>query len=140
MRRRADIQVYGDEALLTKYGLKVGVDDAILAGPEHEPLYKELLSDYKYNVSPGGAAQNTARGAQYMLSPDSVVFVGCVGDDEYAATLRDIHRKAGLRTEYRLDPEQLTGRCAVIITSKHNEIRTMVTELGAIQGRNSCSS
>jgi len=80
---------------------------------------------------PGGAAQNTARGAQYMLPPNSVVFLGCVGDDKYAATLRDGNDKVGLRVEYRIDPEAPTGRCAVLITGAHNENRSMVTDLGA---------
>ncbi len=122
-----DIQVYGDDALLGKYGLKVGVNDSILAGPEHDGLFQELVSAYKYNMVPGGAAQNTARGAQYMLAPGSVAFIGCVGDDGDAASLRDINTKAGLRSEYRVDPDLPTGRCAVVITGKHNEVRTMVT-------------
>ncbi len=129
--RGQDIQVYGDEALLRKYGLKVGTNDAILAEPQHEPLYKDLLDNFKCTVVPGGAAQNTARGAQYMLAPDSVVFVGCVGDDDYAATLQKCNKAAGLRAEYRVDKDHPTGRCAVISTGQHNEFRTMVTELGA---------
>ena len=50
-----------DEKLLEKYGLKA--NDAILAEQKHMGLYEELINrDAK--LIPGGAAQNTARGAQ----------------------------------------------------------------------------
>jgi adenosine kinase len=63
-----------------------------------------------------------------MLPPNSVVFLGGVGDDKYAATLRDAVKAAGLRVEYRVDPKEPTGRCGVVITG-HN--RSMCTDLGA---------
>jgi adenosine kinase len=50
-----------DEALLQKYGLKA--NDAILAEEKHMGLYDELFAkDAK--LLAGGAAQNSARGAQ----------------------------------------------------------------------------
>lgn len=53
--------VFSDAALLEKYGLKE--NDAILAEDKHMGIYEDLLSrDAK--LIPGGAAQNTARGAQ----------------------------------------------------------------------------
>ncbi|KAB5570538.1 Ribokinase-like protein [Coniochaeta sp. 2T2.1] len=121
-----DIQAFGDEALLNKYGLKA--NDAILAEEKHQGIYEDLLNNYDAKLIAGGAAQNTARGAQYMLPPNSVVYLGGVGDDKYAAILQDAVKKAGLRVEYRVDPKEATGRCAVVITG-HN--RSMVTELGA---------
>lgn len=63
-----------------------------------------------------------------MLPPNSVAYVGGVGDDKYAAILRDAVRQAGLRVEYRVDPKVSTGRCGVVITG-HN--RSMCTDLGA---------
>ena len=63
-----------------------------------------------------------------MLPPNSVVYLGGVGDDKYAAILHDAVKTAGLRVEYRVDPKQPTGRCGVIITG-HD--RSMVTDLGA---------
>lgn len=121
-----DIQGFGNEALLQKYGLKA--NDAILAEPKHLDIYEDLLNNYDAKLIAGGAAQNTARGAQYMLSPNSVVYLGGAGDDKYAAILRDACKQAGLRVEYRVDPKIPTGRCGVVITG-HN--RSMVTELGA---------
>jgi len=57
-----------------------------------------------------------------------VVFIGCVGKDSYAETLKSAAKEVGLRTEYRYDDEQPTGRCGVIITG-HN--RSMCTDLAA---------
>ncbi|KAJ9152100.1 Ribokinase-like protein [Pleurostoma richardsiae] len=121
-----DIQAIGNEALLEKYGLKA--NDAILAEPKHLGIYDDLLNNYDAKLLAGGAAQNTARGAQYILDPNSVVFLGGVGDDKYAAILHDAVKKAGLRVEYRVDPKEPTGRCGVVITG-HN--RSMCTDLGA---------
>ena len=121
-----DIQAFGDEALLEKYGLKA--NDAILAEEKHIPLYEDLLNNYDAKLIAGGAAQNTARGAQYILPPNSVIYLGGAGDDKYSAILYDAVKAAGLRVEYRVDPKHQTGRCGVIITG-HN--RSLCTELGA---------
>lgn len=121
-----DIQAVGNEELLKKYNLKA--NDAILASPEHIPLYEELLNNYDAKLIAGGAAQNTARGASYILPPNSVVYLGGVGDDKYAAILQDAVKQAGLRVEYRVDPKEPTGRCGVVITG-HN--RSLCTDLAA---------
>jgi adenosine kinase len=121
-----DIQAQGNAALLEKYGLKP--NDAILAEEKHKGIYEDLLNNYSAKLIAGGGAQNTARGAQYMLPPNSVVFLGGVGDDKYAAILHDAVKAAGLRVEYRVDKVQPTGRCGVVITD-HN--RSMCTDLGA---------
>ncbi|KAH8673818.1 adenosine kinase [Xylariales sp. PMI_506] len=121
-----DIQAVGNQELLDKYGLKA--DDAILAEAKHIPLYEDLLNNYDAKLIAGGAAQNTARGAQYILPPNSVVYLGGVGDDKYAATLRDAVKQVGLRVEYRIDPKEPTGRCGVVITG-HS--RSLCTDLGA---------
>ena len=64
-----------------------------------------------------------------MLPPKSVVYVGCVGKDSYADQLVDACSvKGAVRTEYRIEENVPTGKCAVIITG-HD--RSMVTDLGA---------
>ncbi|MCJ1247222.1 adenosine kinase [Trapelia coarctata] len=112
--------------MLEKYGVKA--NDAILAEEKHMGLYEDLLQNRDAKLIAGGAAQNTARGAQYILSPNSVVYLGCVGADKYADTLRSSCKEAGLRAEYLVDDKEPTGRCGVIITG-HN--RSMVTHLAA---------
>lgn len=111
---------------MEKYGLKA--NDAILAEDSHKPIYEDLLSNYDAKLIAGGAAQNTARGAQYMLPAKSVVYVGGVGKDKYADILHEAVKTAGLRVEYRVEESQPTGRCGVVITG-HD--RSMVTDLGA---------
>lgn len=72
--------------MLKKYGLKL--NDTLLAEPDQMGIYEDLLNNRKAQVAAGGGAQNTARGAQYMLPPNSVMYIGAVGDDEYAAMLK----------------------------------------------------
>ena len=121
-----DIQGQGDEALLKQYELKA--NDAILAEQKHMGLYEELINNRKAMLLPGGAAQNTARGAQYILPDSNVVFFGCVGKDKYSEILDKANKEAGLATRYLYDAEQPTGRCGVIITG-HD--RSMCTDLAA---------
>ena len=91
-------------------------------------IYEDLLNHHDAKLIAGGAAQNTARGAQYILPPDSVVFVGCVGKDKYAETLREACAEAGLRVEYLEDEAHPTGRCGVVITGNN---RSLCTDLAA---------
>lgn len=57
--------------MLQKYGLKD--NDAILAEEKHMGLYEELMAkDAK--LIPGGAAQNTARGAQVRNGTKEITF------------------------------------------------------------------
>jgi adenosine kinase len=119
-----DISAVVDEQLLQKYQLKA--NDAILADEKHKELYTEIL---KYNVTylAGGAAQNTLRGAQWLLPKNSTVYVGAVGKDKECETLQKEAAKDGLRTEYQLT-DYPTGKCAVLITGVH---RSLVTDLQA---------
>ena len=91
--------------MLEEYGLKL--DDTLLVDAEKEPekmgLYDDLIKNRNAKLIPGGAAQNTARGAQYMLGPDSVWYIGSVGDDEYSKLLREKCAEQGTsltKTEY----------------------------------------
>ncbi|KAL9103500.1 MAG: hypothetical protein Q9163_001456 [Psora crenata] len=92
------------------------------------PLYEDLLANHSAVQIPGGAAQNTARGAQYILPDNSVIYIGAVGRDKYADILRSACEKAGLKTEYLTVDHQPTGRCGVVITGIN---RSMCTHLAA---------
>lgn len=48
--------------MLGKYGLKA--NDAILAEEKQMDLYEDLIQNHDAKLIAGGAAQNTARGAQ----------------------------------------------------------------------------
>ncbi|KAI6031247.1 Ribokinase-like protein [Pisolithus microcarpus] len=123
-----DIQVRDGEALLRKYGLKA--DDAVLAEERHMPMYDELVRDYPVTYVAGGASQNAARAAAYVLPPDSVVYVGCVGDDEFVDHLRAANKREGLHDRYLVKPGEKTGACAVILTGHH---RSLVPTLRAAE-------
>jgi len=58
---RLTLSASRDDALLQKYGLKA--NDAILAEEKHMGLYEDLMARDARLIA-GGAAQNTARGAQ----------------------------------------------------------------------------
>ncbi|KAI5309351.1 adenosine kinase, partial [Ascosphaera atra] len=116
----------GNEELLKKY--EANANDAILAEEKHMGLYDDLLQNYEAKLFGGGAAQNTARGAAYILPENSVMYVGCVGNDKWGELLKQTSEKEGVHTYYRVDDKQPTGRCGVIITGKN---RSLITHLAA---------
>ncbi|KAF3992427.1 hypothetical protein FT663_00707 [Candidozyma haemuli var. vulneris] len=121
-----DLQVDVDAEYLAKYDLKA--DDAILADEKHMPIYDEALANKSLKLVAGGAAQNAARGAQYILPPKSVVYFGSVGKDVYSKQLNEANEQYGLRTEYQVQDDHATGKCAALITGHH---RSLVTDLAA---------
>ncbi|CAG8453553.1 7907_t:CDS:2 [Acaulospora morrowiae] len=123
-----DISVNADTTLLKKYDLKA--NDSILAEEKHKPLYEELINNYTPAYVAGGATQNTARGAQYLLPPNSVIYFGCVGSDQYADQMRKAAGKEGLTVDYLVDNEHPTGTCAVVITDLN---RSLVANLSAAE-------
>lgn len=54
-----------------------------------------------------------------MLPPNSVVYTGCVGDDELAQQLRAANEREGLAEAYLVKKGEQTGACAVVITGHH---------------------
>ncbi|KAJ9653782.1 adenosine kinase [Neophaeococcomyces mojaviensis] len=123
-----DIQGHGDRAMIAEYGMKLNDTILVEDNPKQLELYDDLIKNHDAKLIAGGGAQNTARGAQYMLPPNSTLYIGCVGDDEYADILRKACKEQGVHVEYRVDPDHPTGRCGVIITDHH---RTMCTNLAA---------
>jgi adenosine kinase len=121
-----DLQVNVDAEYLKKYDLKD--NDAILAEPSHMAIYDEIMQKKDLILVAGGAAQNTARGAQYILPENSVVYFGSVGKDVYSQKLEAANSQYGLLTKYQYHEEIPTGKCAALITG-HN--RSLVTDLAA---------
>ncbi|EFA81902.1 adenosine kinase [Heterostelium album PN500] len=110
-----------------KYDLKLG--NAILAEDKQLPIYEEVVAKYTVDYIPGGAAQNTARVAQWMLpEKQTVLYTGCVGSDKNAQILREANEKSGVIADYFVDAATPTGACAVLI---NNNERTLCTALGA---------
>lgn len=56
---------------------------------------------------------------QYVLPPNSVVYTGCVGDDDFAQQLKAANKREGLAEAYLVNKGEQTGACAVVITGHH---------------------
>ncbi|SGZ27555.1 BQ5605_C026g10122 [Microbotryum silenes-dioicae] len=125
-----DMQLTGEAAheMLTKYALKP--NDAVLAEGKQNEIYEDLRKNYKVTYVAGGAAQNCARGAQYVLPNNSTAYLGAVGKDDLADQLRAANEKEGLASYYQVVEDKPTGACAVIITG-HD--RSLCTTLGAAE-------
>ncbi|KZT54680.1 adenosine kinase [Calocera cornea HHB12733] len=117
-----DMQVTQGEPLLEKYGLKA--NDAVLANEQQLGIYDDLVKNWKVTYVAGGAAQNAARAAAYVLPEKSVVYTGAVGDDELAEQLRTANGKEGVESAYQVVKGQRTGACAVVITGHHRSLCT----------------
>jgi len=113
---------------LEKYKLKA--NDAILAEAIHHPIYEEVTNNYPVTYVAGGAGQNAARGAAYVLPPGSVVYTGAVGDDDLAEQLRAANQKESVESAYYVVKGEKTGACAVVLTGHH---RSLVTTLRAAE-------
>merc|ERR1712176_720007 len=122
-----DISDTVDQAVLEKYGLKAG--DAILAEEKHQPLFGEMIKMPNVQFIAGGATQNTIRVAQWMLQqPGATAYMGCVGEDQYSAKMREVMEKDGVKALYMVDKSTPTGTCAVCITGND---RSLVANLSA---------
>merc|ERR1719276_363026 len=77
----------------------------------------------------GGATQNTIRVAQWMLqTAGSTAYMGCVGKDADADTMKAEAEKAGVAVHYMVDESTPTGSCACCILGKE---RALTTNLNA---------
>ena len=62
------------------------------------------------------------RSIQYILPPKSVVYTGCVGDDDLAEQLKAANAREGLDDVYYVENGEKTGACAVVITGHHRYV------------------
>ncbi|WWD21917.1 hypothetical protein CI109_106405 [Kwoniella shandongensis] len=126
-----DIQVNPQQGpkYLEKYELKS--NDAILAEEKHMPIYDDIVANADVTYVAGGAAQNSARAASYVLPAKSVAYIGSVGDDDLKNTLQKVNETEGVISAYQVQPAPArTGACAVIL-SGHD--RSLCTTLRAAE-------
>ena len=103
-----DISAVVGEDLLAKY--KLENNNAILAGKEHLPIYKELVDKFEVEYLVGGATQNTIRTVQWFSQKPGVTsYVGCVGIDGNADKLKEIMDKEGIVVHYMKADTEPTG-------------------------------
>jgi len=109
-----DISDNVDKALMEKYGLEPG--GIILAEEKHQPLFAEMAKRPGVQYIAGGATQNSIRVAQWMLqSKGATAYMGCVGKDANAETMKACCEKDGVTTSYMVDEATPTGSCACLI-------------------------
>ncbi|ODQ65896.1 adenosine kinase [Nadsonia fulvescens var. elongata DSM 6958] len=121
-----DLQCDVDAEYLAKYDLKD--NDAILVEDKHMPIFAEAMANPTVKLLAGGAAQNAARGAAYVLPENSVAYFGSVGKDNYAEALRSENTNAGVTSLYQVQEDVATGKCAALISGHE---RSLVTDLAA---------
>ncbi|CCC71347.1 hypothetical protein NCAS_0H00370 [Naumovozyma castellii] len=125
-----DLQADVTSEYLAKYDLKA--NDAILvdaaSGDAKMAIFDEVITFKDVKFVAGGAAQNTARGAAYVLGKGQVGYFGSVGEDKFSAMLLEENDKAGVVSMYQVQKDIGTGKCAALITG-HD--RSLVTDLGA---------
>lgn len=122
-----DISAEVPQAFLDKY--KVKLNDAILAQPEHLPIYDDLVQNFQVQYIAGGATQNSIRVCQWMIQkPNATSYIGSVGNDKYGETLRKCAQADGVHVKYHVDSAAPTGTCAVLVC--HHD-RSLIANLGA---------
>ncbi|CAB4441529.1 unnamed protein product [Rhizophagus irregularis] len=116
-----DLFVYNNEEvekLIKKYGLlpkPIDKDFNKINGFLNE------VSKYPDTLKvPGGTAQNSLRGAQRLLPPNSTVIIGCIGKDEMGKILRRVLNNDGVRTEYTEIDDYPTGVSSFSKLSNNN--------------------
>jgi adenosine kinase len=93
--------------------------------------YDDIVANAKVDYVAGGAAQNAARAAAYVLPEGSVAYIGSVGDDDLKVTLQKANEAEGVHSAYQVQPAPTrTGACAVICT---NHDRSLCTTLRAAE-------
>lgn len=119
--------------ILCRY--KIPKDQAILAGPQHEGLYEDLINSFEIDYTAGGATQNTMRFVSWILGKNNAniaTFCGCIGDDYFGKMMEKKARGDGVKVLYVADKETATGTCAVLVTDNGTK-RSLVAYLGAAE-------
>jgi len=122
-----DISSPVDAAFAEKYKIKMGA--AVLAEKDHMPMYGELQAMSSVEYIPGGATLNTIRMAQWAGSrPGATAYIGCIGNDSEGKRMQAQLAGEGVHAEFRIDPDEKTGTCAVCIQDSE---RALVANLAA---------
>jgi len=122
-----DISAVVTTEYLEKYGLDA--NNQILAEEKHMPMYAEIPAQFTAEYIAGGATQNSIRVAQWLVgaTPCSS-YIGAVGNDDYAKTLKAEAEASGVHVEYMVDESVPTGTCDVLVTGND---RSLVANISA---------
>ncbi|CAG2168752.1 unnamed protein product, partial [Oppiella nova] len=125
-----DITATVDDDFLNKYSLPK--NSAILAEPQHEAMYEEVINKFEIEYSAGGATQNTMRYCQWVVGKNNQVttFCGAVGNDYFGKIMEKKAKTDGVNVKYLVVEEQKnTGTCAILLTDG-GQSRAMCAYLG----------
>lgn len=122
--------------LIFYFRYKIPLNNAVLAGPEHEGLYEDLINSYEIDYTAGGATQNTMRYCQWILGRNKsgiASFMGCIGNDYFGKMMEKKAKNDGVKVLYvKCDDDTPTGTCAVLITNGGKQ-RSLCAYLGAAE-------
>lgn len=123
-----DITANVQAEMVSRYDAQFG--NSILASEKQLPVYKELTDNYDVEYSAGGATLNVMRVFQWMLQkgPNCASYVGCIGNDKFGEEMRKAAEKAGVKANFKVDPDTPTGTCACLVVGKE---RSLIANLGA---------
>lgn len=111
---------------LQKFGLNK--EDCIIS-EEHSVLFDEMVSQFNVDYTPGGAALNSIRIAQWLIGvPKATTYIGCINTDRFGGILEEKVKSEGVRAIFQYDNSEPTGSCAVCLTDQN---RSLVAYLGA---------
>eukprot|EP01059_Diplonema_ambulator_P036466 TRINITY_DN9087_c0_g1_i1.p1 TRINITY_DN9087_c0_g1~~TRINITY_DN9087_c0_g1_i1.p1 ORF type:complete len:570 (+),score=109.01 TRINITY_DN9087_c0_g1_i1:245-1711(+) len=123
-----DMSLSVPDSFLEKWGLEA--DNAVLANENTVELFDEMTKDERTSYIPGGSGLNSMRVAQWVLgAPNSTVFVGTTGEDDFGEILHGTTQTEGVGMLNLTISDEQTGTCAVL-TTKDNK-RSLVANLGA---------
>ncbi|CAI2373749.1 unnamed protein product [Moneuplotes crassus] len=116
------------QELMEKYSLVKAL--ACLAEDKHKELFDQLWADEKGDRTPGGAAMNAIRCANFMLKEkdNSCLYFGSIADDERGQVLKNSLDAEKIDYNFSITDETYTGACAVVIVD--NE-RSLCADLAA---------
>lgn len=128
-----DITVQDNEDVVhKKYTLQHG--QASLVTEANVGIHDELYARDDKEITPGGAALNSARACNHILRKANfdgdVAFVGCIGNDDSGKTLQKCLKDVQMHGVFAITEETATGRCAVVV---HGKERTLCANIGASQ-------
>jgi len=118
-----DISATVEQSVLDEWGATL--NNAMLAEEKHKPLYAKLVATHKVEYIAGGATLNSIRVAQWMLGDDhkgAASFVGCIGKDEFGATMKTQLAKDGVAGLFLEVDEAPTGTCAVLVKDSERSL------------------
>ena len=86
------------------------------------PLYAEAWNRADKITGAGGSALNMARAQMHSNPAGKVMYLGCIGEDEFGQALTDAVSNAGVEARFQKTSEEPTGTCVSVIVGKERSL------------------